>query len=829
MSWRAPDGTNAASPTASSTGRPSTPPRRPARCSPRVSRCTFATGTRSRATCTRTLRPRNSGLRTLLTLPMRRHAEVIGAITFIREAPGGYDAAEQSLLQAFTDQAAIAVDNARLLQEIEQRNNELAESLELQTATSDILELISVESRRPDHGPPGHRCTRCGVVRRRRRVGPAPPRRHPAHRGRDRTLGGSAESRRPRVRRRADHQPPGAGLTRNPSSSTTSRTCATPWASRVAQDVPDLHSFATIALLLDGEWIGSLNLSRTEVRPFDPKVAPIMQAFADQAAIAVANAKLFNDLDAALERQTAMTDVLDAVSTARFDLQPVFDRVVEHAQRLCHDVFASSPSASRRHGRRRGGPTWSTSIRTSRIGRCRADSQLDDGHGVRHRRTAAHPRLGRGPPDLYPDTRAQDGWRTRPAHSPLHAATWPCIGVDRFLPCSAGGYTDDEISLLQTFTDQAAIAVDNARLLREIEQRNSELSESLELQTATSQILQLISDNPGNLDAVFQGIVAQAAHLCDADEAGIMRRDGDEFVVIDSSEPSATDIGDPGSGRRRQRRLPRAAVRRRPLGPVSRDADAAARSDGRHVRPVRRRRPLRPDQRESSRRSVRSSPATAGSCRRSPSRRRSPSPTPTCSTNSTRALERQTAMTDVLDAVSTARLDLQPVFDKVAEHADRLCRGTGAMVLGSRGRRPAPQRGRRTGTCRRRPGRQRSRTDRRVVDHRRGRAARRDRPHPRLGQRGRGHLRHFSRTNDGPPERAGRADDARRSSHRHHRVHPRRSPAGTPTTRSPSWRRSPTRPPSPSTTPDCSARSNSATPSCPSRWSCRRRRRRSCS
>ena len=75
--------------------------------------------------------PRDSGLRTLLTLPMRRHAEVIGAITFIREAPGGYDTSEQSLLQAFTDQAAIAVDNARLLQEIEQRNNELAESLEL--------------------------------------------------------------------------------------------------------------------------------------------------------------------------------------------------------------------------------------------------------------------------------------------------------------------------------------------------------------------------------------------------------------------------------------------------------------------------------------------------------------------------------------------------------------------------------------------------------------------------------------------------------------------------------------------------------------------------
>ena len=96
----------------------------------------------------------------------------------------------------------------------------------------------------------------------------------------------------------------------------------------VARDLP--HSAASQhRALLDDEWIGNLNLTRTEVRPFDPKVAPIMQAFADQAAIAVANAKLFNDLDAALERQTAMTDVLEAVSTSHSELQPVFDRIVD--------------------------------------------------------------------------------------------------------------------------------------------------------------------------------------------------------------------------------------------------------------------------------------------------------------------------------------------------------------------------------------------------------------------------------------------------------------------------------------------------------------------
>ena len=78
-----------------------------------------------------------------------------------------------------------------------------------------------------------------------------------------------------------------------------------------------------------------LGVNRHEVRPFDEREARILNAFAEQAAIAIGNAKLFNDLDESLARQRAMTDVLDAVSTARFDLQPVFDRIVEHASHLC--------------------------------------------------------------------------------------------------------------------------------------------------------------------------------------------------------------------------------------------------------------------------------------------------------------------------------------------------------------------------------------------------------------------------------------------------------------------------------------------------------------
>ena len=113
------------------------------------------------------------------------------------------------------------------------------------------------------------------------------------------------------------------------------------------------------------------------------------------------------------------------------------------------------------------------------------------------------------------------------------------IGAIGFTREAAGGYSDDEIALLEAFTDQAAIAVENARLLREIEERNTDLSESLELQTATSAVLALISANPGDLDSVFSGIVAQTARLCDADGARRSpKRDGDEVLLVAIDGPA---------------------------------------------------------------------------------------------------------------------------------------------------------------------------------------------------------------------------------------------------------------------------------------------------
>jgi GAF domain-containing protein/CheY-like chemotaxis protein len=488
-----------------------------------------------------TSRIRTVGARSLLVLPMGRHGAVIGSIGFMRSEPGGFSDAEISLLKAFTDQAAIAVDNARLLREIEERNDDLSESLELQTATSDVLRLISAhpgDLTTVLHGIAVRAAALCDaeggtVLLRHGDILRIEAETEPWE-GAPSFMGREFVAERTINRRARD--------AREPVFLDDFQTVGDSVGLEVARDLPDLHSFASIALLLDDEWIGSLNLSRTEVRPFDSKIAPIMQAFADQAAIAVANAKLFNDLDAALERQTAMTEVLDAVSQARLDLQPVFDKVAEHADRLCDgsgalvvvrdgdDLILSAiagpiPIEPERVGGR-AVPVDDTSISGAAV--LRGETiHIRDWESESAARFADSPARRMGASALsVPMKRGGE-----------------VIGAIGFTRSDRGGYTDDEIDLLEAFTDQAAIAVENARLLREIEERNNDLSESLELQTATSQILQLISDNPGNIDAVFQGIVSQAAHLCDADEAGVMRRDGDELVIIASSNPQAPDIG----------------------------------------------------------------------------------------------------------------------------------------------------------------------------------------------------------------------------------------------------------------------------------------------
>ncbi len=242
------------------------------------------------------------------------------------------------------------------------------------------------------------------------------------------------------------------------------------------------------------------------------------------------------ELAEALDRQQAMTDVLDAVATARTDLQPVFDAIARHAYRLVGHGTASLLV-------KRDGGLVRVSFEASEVTRAAlgAHPQLEEaGLG---RVLPLTP--GVGPhadavltgeivhlPDMvsaaerYPDFVTLWSVMQSGVVLPL-MRHGEAIGALAFSWAIGGAYTEAEVGLLQVFANQAAIAVDNARLLNDIEARNTDLAESLELQTATSEVLRLISAHPGDLDTVLAGILAKAAELCDADAGVVMVRHGD--------------------------------------------------------------------------------------------------------------------------------------------------------------------------------------------------------------------------------------------------------------------------------------------------------------
>ena len=444
--------------------------------------------------------------------------EWIGNIHLRRRDVRPFDDRLSSVLQAFADHAAIAVANARLF-------NDLAESLELQTATSEILELIS-------DNPGDLQAVFEGIVAQAAQLCDADAAAIMRREGDDLVLAVvSVEENRPDIGRRTN-LPVGVDLSGpiflDDMSGLTS-----------SQSQP-IGSMVTVPLIIEHEHYGQINVSRFDVRPFEPRHGRIVQTFADQAAIAIGNARLFNDLDEALDRQTAMTEVLDAVSTSRFDLQPVFDVLAHHANRLCGGTGAGV-------GILEGDVIVVRSASGGLGGAAQLEWPLDDesmvGASALHREVIHVRNWEDEPPDRY----ARSGSRIADRKSAL---TIPMVrndtvvGVVAFSRPEPGGYSDGELSLLQTFANQAAVAIDNARLLREIELRNTELAESLELQTATSEVLKLISSNPGDLEMVLSGIVAQAARLCDADVASVTRHEGDEGVLIAVSESgNAGDLG----------------------------------------------------------------------------------------------------------------------------------------------------------------------------------------------------------------------------------------------------------------------------------------------
>ena len=464
------------------------------------------------------------GYRSNLGVPLLREGSTIGVFSLTRNEVNPFTDKQIELVTTFADQAVIAIENARLL-------NELRKLLQQQTATADVLKVISrstfdlktvlttlTESAArlcaadfglifQQDGDVLRLVANFGYSREAERYWLE----HPAPVDRGSTTG------RALLEGRAIHIP---DVLADPEYRATRY-----------QELAGYRSTLSVPLLRDGTTIGAFGLGRREPNPFTDKQVTLVTTFADQAVIAIENARLLNELRESLQQQTATAEVLEVISRSVFDLQAVFKTVAENSARLCgaERVFifrfdgellraAAAFNASQEH-------KDFVERNPIRPGRHSAAARA-----ALERRTIHIP-------DVLADPEYSYGAKDLGAFRTVLAV--PIVKGDDLLGViilhhlnEVMPFTDKQITLVETFADQAAIAIENTRLFEAEQQRTRELTESLEQQTATSEVLQVISSSPGDLEPVFASMLENAARLCDAKFGNIFRWDGDAMHLV---------------------------------------------------------------------------------------------------------------------------------------------------------------------------------------------------------------------------------------------------------------------------------------------------------
>jgi GAF domain-containing protein len=456
-----------------------------------------------------------AGIRTLLAVPMLKDQTLVGTIVIYRQEVRPFADKQIELVQNFAAQAVIAIENTRLL-------NELRQSLEQQTATSEVLSVIS---RSPGELEPVFQtilenATRiCGVNFGALSLREGDAFRAVAMQGVSAALA-ERRQRDPLIRLTPGHNLERLVRTRDvvhvPDLS------ADMVAAPIPYELAGARALLNVPLLKENEVIGSILIYRHEAGPFADKQIEPVKNFAAQAVIAIENARLLSELRQSLEQQTATAKVLEVISRSAFDLQAVFETVAESSVRLCGAdrafIFRFDGEVLRMVATYNSPAEFKDWVAQHPI---RPGRHSGSARAALERRTIHIPDVRADPEYTYG---AKDAEAIRTVLSVPILKGDTLLGVMMIYHLEVRPFSDMQIALVETFADQAAIAIENVRLFEDVQKRTEELSDALEQQTATSDVLKLISRSTFDLKAVLQTLVESAARLCDADRATITRQ-----------------------------------------------------------------------------------------------------------------------------------------------------------------------------------------------------------------------------------------------------------------------------------------------------------------